>query len=404
MNQNNDIIPVDTNDEKYYIPTRKIIEYLEDPVAYRWMKKKVSKTDRCEAYILKEYINEWETAKMSYGDRPDWDVEIEDNNSKRSFEVKTQGINYDSIYIEIGEYGDQKPKSVANDNWYQWVKTGLFASEADTYVIFKETNVNDVYNYYEIDASFLKNTIDSYLFTDLFGKIVDKGKEFSFKSNYAQNTSLKDTIEYLQSETFRKNKGVQRFISSSTLGHKNQNGVFQPFINGFASTTEKNVRWNVNILFNLQPLIDAGIVKKTVLNVDISLASLEPIITKYFVGAEIDHYGSPVIENLKKEHELFNITKEEIITELKTWNYDVLFDKSYFNNNGVEKYPDMTLTKILTFQFDLLPFFYITSTENSEKTLGIEKVGLGYDSDSSSDSESSSDSDTGLQFMNLIKR
>jgi hypothetical protein len=395
----NQLVPINTDEDKWYIPIKRIQQYALRPNNLFFKKKTPSKTDLCEAYILKEYINEWETAKLSFGDRPDWDVEIENATSKISFEVKTQG-SYDSVYIEIGEYGTQKPKSVPADNWYQWVKTGLFASEADKYVIFKESG--NTVNYYELNASFLKQTIDSYFFTDLFGSIKDIGKEFIFKSNYAPNTTLKDTIEYLKTETLARNKGVSRFISSSKLGHTNQRGVFQPYIKGFATTTENNNRWNINILFNLQALIDGGIMTKTVLNVDTSLQALEPIITKYFVGAEIDHYGSPIIDNLKQDFNDGKISLDGVIDELKTWNYDVLFDKSFYDDNGQEKYPDMSLDKILRFQFDLLPYFFITS--DLDKTLGIEKVGLGYDSDSSGSSSSSSDSDTGLQLLKIISK
>jgi len=383
----NQLVPINTDENKYYVPITFPYTLKTDP----------SKSDLCEAYVLKEYLNEWDVAKLSYGNRPDWDVEITTNLGIRSFEVKTQSRTYDSIYIEIGEYGKQKPKSVPNDNWNQWVKTGLFVSEADTYVIFKETN-NNLYNYYEIDASFLKNSIDSYLYTDLFGTIKDVGNEFYFKSNYKPNTTLNDTLEFLKNETFRLNKGVRKEINSSKLGYTDLQGVFQPYIKGFATTTEYNKRWNINILFNLQPMIDGGIIKKTIYNVDISLQALDDI-TKYFVGAEIDHYGIPIIDDLKKDFNDGKKTTNEITKELKTWNYDILFDKSYYDDNNQEKYPDMSLDKILRFQYDQLPFRYIT--EDLDKTLGIEKVGLGYDSDSSS---SSSDSDTGLQFLNLISK
>lgn len=389
----NPLFPINTDENKWYVP----IKY---PYT---LKTEPSKTDLCEAYVLKEYINEWNSAKLSYGNRPDWDVEITTDQGIKTFEVKTQRRTYDPIYIEIGEYGKQKPKSVPDDNWYYWVKTGLFASEADTYVIFKETN-NNLYNYYEIDASFLKQTIDSYLFTDLFGTIKDNGNEFYFKSNYRPNTTLNDTLDFLKNETFRLNKGVKKDISSSRLGYTDLQGVFQPYIKGFATTTEYNSRWNINILFNLQAMIDGGIIKKTVLNVDVSLQALDDI-TKYFVGAEIDHYDNPKLDELKKDFQDGNITNNEIVKELKTWNYDILFEKSYYDDNGQAKYPDMSLDKILRFYFDQLPFRYIT--EDLDKTLGIEKVGLGYDSDSSSDSSdsgSSSDSDTGLQFLNLISK
>lgn len=397
----NPLVPINTDEDKWYIPIKRIQAYALNPTNLFFKRKTPSKTDLCEAYILSEYINDWETAKLSFGNRPDWDVEIETATGKVSFEVKTQSKNYDPVYIEIGEYGTQKPKSVPDDNWNQWVKTGLFASDADKYVIFKEQN-NNTYNYYELDASFLKQTIDSYLFTDLFASIRDLGKEFILRSNYAPNTSLKDTIDYLKGETYTKNKNGTRYVSSSKLGYTNKNNIFQPYITGIATTTENKNRWNINVLFNLQALIDGGIITKTVLNVNTSLTALDPVLTKYFVGAEIDHYGSPVIDKLKENFNDGKITEDDVIDELDTWNYDVLFDKSYYDDNNNVKYPDMTLDKILRFQFNLLPYFYITS--DLDKTLGIEKVGLGYDSDSSSDSSSSSDSDNGLQFLNLISK
>jgi hypothetical protein len=343
---------------------------------------KEKKEDLFEARLIDLKINEWDKAYMSLYNRPDYDIELEKNGNFTSYEVKTQGIYAEDrngeihAYAEIGEFGKQKP--IDNEDFYHWVKTGLFASNADKYIYFKKiSNESENYNVYEIDKKELLDDINYYFFYELFFTVKDyKNNGFVFKVN--MNGIGKKYLDLSK-------KDINRDISKNKKNSKDfrripsKNGK----ILGIAITYENyGERINYNIVLDLSRYN----IKYNDVNIN------QNNIMTYFDGIYLDKKNDNILIDTLKE-------KNDYTTHLK-WKYDLIFDKSVNN-----KYPNLELNKILRINY---PKFirYFLQDKIEEKSLGIEKIGVGkYVSPSNSDSSSSSEGEeNSLKVYNRLKR
>jgi hypothetical protein len=364
-------------------------------------------TDLCEAYVLNLFPL-WDEARLSYGDRPDWDVELTENGVKTTYEVKTQkkqkddrNTNIIHSYIEIGEVGTKR-NQMNPDDLFHWVKTGLYASVADKYIIYKRIdesvqtlqNKNWIYNVYEIDGLFFKTEIENYFFELFKARITDYGNNgFELVDAWwgRKNTSpLEKVIKEIDD-------ALNDRANFKILKHISRSGN----IIGLGISKEKgygNSKRNINVVFDLQKLVDNG--DATVTN-NVNVESIiEPDnnndLSQYFNRFDVERLQGRTIDDLKADPN-FTFDKDA----KKEMKIDLLFDK-----NTLNKWPFFTNKILLSYDFyNYLTYFFMDDLNTKE--IGLEKVGLGYDSDSSSDSSdsgSSSDSDTGLQFLNLISK
>jgi hypothetical protein len=334
-------------------------------------------SDKCEAYILELYKNEWTTAGITAENRPDYDVILNNNNSKRSFEVKTQGAAYPEFYIELGEI-NSKNKIVKNTDKkvFRSYKAGFTASEADTYVIFKGKYPN--YHIYEINKRTLQKKIDDIL-KYMDAELIDDPKDidkFILKSI--------DSDEPLE--------GWQSLIKNKKYQILDYNDKNLKYIADLKITSEENdniYRNNLNVLILPKDIehIDKGIH-------DISTIFENNSISDLFNGIKIDKYDNETLNELKKtyDEEYLNIN---YITN--SWKYELSFSKN------VEKKYNISLNQILDLKPKMLVDSYIMG-ETPDKKFGLEGYGK-YVSPSNSDSSSSSEDDrTCRKVYNRIKR
>ena len=344
--------------------------------------EKLKKEDLFEAKLIDLKINEWDKAYMSLYNRPDYDIELEKNGNFTSYEVKTQGIYKEDkngeihAYAEIGEFGKQK--QIDNEDYYHWIKTALFASNADKYIYYKKiSNESENYNVYEIDKDELLDDINYYFFYELFFTVKDyKNNGFYFQVN--SDGIGKKYLELAKKDIKRDiNKNKEKSKDFRRLPSKNGK------ILGVAITYE-----NYGERINYNVVLDLSKYNKVYSDVNTDQNN----IMKYFDGIFLDKKNYNILIDTLKE-------RNDKRTHLN-WKYDLIFDKSVNN-----KYPNLELNKILRINYHKFIRYFLEG-KITEKNLGLEKVGVGkYDSSSESDSSSSSEDDGSCRkIYNRIKR
>ena len=327
--------------------------------------KSVKISDICEAYILKLHEDKWDVARLSTLERPDYDVQLLKGNFSTLYEVKTQSLNYNGLYIELGEVNGGK-KFIKDFNYYSWYKSAFTSSEANIYTIFKGTYPN--YNIYEISSEHLKTKINEAL-------------------NGLNTEILRKNDEQIK---LKKSKKLDDFINKipTTRNFTNDNN---DNLGKIAITRENDFEGNPSRV-NLNIVFDLDQIQKNDLGLhDVSTIFNNNEISRYFDGVEFLN-KTDTLEEYK------NNTPENMFEILDSWKYELRFVKN------PEKNYNIPLEDIFKLQPKVLAADYINNFTDV-KNLGLEKVGVGkYVSPSNSDSSSSSEDEMKSFYKKLTKK
>ena len=327
-----------------------------------------------EFYLLNLLFDRWNTARISTGNRPDFDVQFRKGGLITNYEVKTQGKygdNESNAFIEIGEVNTTGNKNipVGEFNYKTWYKSALLLSESNRYIVCKKRS-DDIYDIYEIEKKTLLEKINDYIEKNLKSKIIYQGDKFKLKSNITfdlflqdlQNGYIEKKLRYLND---RRYDGSYMIANNKDLNND---------VVGTAITWEEG-RINFCLVVNLNRITT----KNIFLNQNIKSDPND--IAKYFSGLYINKGDNTELDYIKDQYANDpDFTNDDILDITNTWKYDLNFNKKVNQNN-------LNLKQIMDFSPVNHVLQYIEGI-TPIKNLGLEGNGASGDtSGSSSESE-----------------